>query len=58
MQCASHLNLGHGIQVVNEGDPDPPELKPVTRPISASAASLVGQIALITLALLPSVVLH
>jgi hypothetical protein len=35
LQCASHLNLGHVIQVINEGDPDPDPITPpppVTRP--------------------------
>ena len=34
-QCASHLNLGREIQVINEGDPDPDPITPpppVTRP--------------------------
>ena len=59
MQCASHLNLGHGIQVVNEGDPNPPKLKPVINPPppTANAAILAGQIVLIALAMVPSMVL-
>ena len=35
MQCASHLNLGREIQVINEGDPTPAPITPpppVTRP--------------------------
>ena len=34
-QCASHLNLGREIQVINEEDPDPDPITPpppVTRP--------------------------
>ena len=26
LQCASHLNLGHVIQVINQGDPVPPPI--------------------------------
>ena len=30
MQCASHLNLGHAIQVINQGDPLPDRILPPT----------------------------
>ena len=32
IQCASHLNLGHAIQVINQGDPLPDRILPPTRP--------------------------
>ena len=28
IQCASHLNLGYAIRVINPGDPVPPQLRP------------------------------
>ena len=36
MQCASHLNLGHVIQVINPGDPVP---NPILPPTSQTGAA-------------------
>ena len=32
MQCASHLNLGHAIQVINQNDQVPARILPIAQP--------------------------
>ena len=48
LQCAAHLNLGHAIQVINQGDPPPPPIVPAA---AASALSLKSSGAIFSLSL-------
>ena len=48
MQCASHLNLGHAIQVINQNDPVPPRILPPSQTAEATPLRVSGIIGWIT----------
>ena len=52
MQCAAHLNLGHAIQVINQGNPVPPPILPQTGGSpSLKLSAIVGWLNVIVVAL-------
>ena len=43
MQCATHLNLGHAIQVINQGAAVPPPIVPQTAAAGSALSQMVSQ---------------